>query len=105
MTHTSAAIIKAYRQLYRQGLQAVQYASPARHILRHQLNQAFREGRFEDFDTQKVNNTILFLNCAAREKGLEHRILKTLLHVRWWDMKLGKKRSPCVLLSIVRCAW
>ena len=104
MTHTSATTIKAYRQLYRQGLHAVQYAPPARHILRHQLNQAFREGRIEDFDLQKVANTILFLKCAAKEKGLEHRILKTLLHVRWWDMQLGKRRSQCVLRSNVRCA-
>lgn len=104
MTGTSPMIIKAYRQLYRQGLHAVQYAPPARHILRHQLNQAFREGRIEDFDTQKVENTILFLKCAAKEKGLEHRILKTLLHVRWWDMQSGKRRSRCVFPSIVPCA-
>ena len=90
-------ILQAYRQLYRHGLRAVQYASPARYTLRHQLNQAFRQGDIKDFDAQKIKNTILFLKCASKAKGLEHRILKTLLHVRWWDTQIRKQRQECVL--------
>lgn len=104
MMHSSTEVSQAYRRLYRQGLHAVQYASPARHILRRQLDQAFREGKFEDFDAQRIANTVFFLECAAREKGLEHRILKTLLHQRWWEMQSGKRRSECVLLMNFICA-
>lgn len=96
MTHSRIEIIQAYRRLYREGLHAVQYASPARHILKGQLNQAFRESKAEDFDKQKINNTVLFLQYAAKETGIEHRILKALLHVRWHDIQLAKQRSEYV---------
>ena len=104
MTHSRIEIIQAYRRLYREGLHAVQYASPARHILRCQLDQAFRESGAEDFDAQKIENTLLFLKYAAKEKGIEHRILKTLLHVRWHDMQLAKQRSEYVLRALGSCA-
>ena len=104
MTHSSMEIVQAYRQLYREGLHAVQYASPARHILRLQLNQAFREGGAEDFDTQKIKNTVLFLKCAAKEKGIEHRMLKSLLHVRWHDIQLVKQRAEYVFRALGNCA-
>ena len=104
MTHSSTEIIQAYRQLYREGLHAVQYAAHARHILKCQLNQAFRQSKAEDFDTQKIKNTILFLKCAAKEKGVEHRMLKTLLHVRWHDIHLAKQRSQYVLRALGSCA-
>ena len=96
MTLVQIEVIQAYRLLYRNGLHAIQYASPARHTLKYQLRQAFRKGRIEELDPQKIANTVHFLNCAARETGLEHRILKALLHVRWWDIQLGKRRSECV---------
>ena len=104
MTHSSIEIIQAYRRLYREGLHAVQYASPARHILKCQLNQAFRESGAQDFDAQKIENTLLFLKCAAKEKGIEHRILKTLLHVRWHEMKPAKQRSGYVSRALGSCA-
>ena len=100
MTHSTVEIIRAYRQLYREGLHAIQYASPARHVLKIQLNQAFRESGAEDFDTQKIENTILFLKCAAKQKGVEHGMLKRLLHVRWYELRLAKQRSEYVLRAL-----
>ena len=81
----TALIILAYRSLYRSALRAVQYSKPARYILRATLRNAFRNGTQADFDPKKIGNTILFLENAANVKGLEHRILKNLMHVRWWE--------------------
>ena len=105
MTNRGTEIIRAYRRLYREGLHAIQYASPARHILKLQLNQAFRESAAEDFDTKKIENTILFLNCAAKEKGIEHRVLKTLIQVRWHGLELAKQRSEYVIRALGSCPW
>ena len=78
-------IILAYRTLYRSALHAVQYSKPARYIVRDTLNNAFRNSHPSEFDAKKIGNTVLFLENAARSKGLEHRILKNLVHVRWWQ--------------------
>ena len=100
MTLSKPELIQAYRQLYRHGLHAVQYASPARHVLRQQLSQAFRNGLVQDFDKRRIENTLLFLRNATKEKGLEHRILKNLLHMRWWDIQSRKQRQEWVLLAL-----
>ena len=76
-------VILAYRRLYQHGLRAIQYAKPQRYTFRDRLRQAFRRTNREDFDQSKVDKTFEFLDGAAREKGLEHKILKNLLHV-WW---------------------
>lgn len=89
---------RLYRRIYRQGLRAVQYSSPARHVLRQQLNHAFRTGKQTDLHAQKIENTILFLENATRETGLEHRILKNLLHVWWWILP-GAKLNHGYLLK------
>lgn len=80
-------IVRSYRHLYRHALHAVQYASPARYTVKALLENAFRTGNSADFDQQKVNNTLTFLHGAAKEKGLEHRIVKNLLHTWWWESK------------------
>lgn len=85
-------IVQAYRRLYRQALHAVQYSSPARYTIRRQINLAFRNGTTKDFDTRKIDNTIHFLENATKERGLEHHILKNLLHIRWWDTQSMKRR-------------
>jgi hypothetical protein len=77
-------ILHAYRHLYRALLHAVQYSSPARYVARDQLRDAFRRGHPEQFNQQKISRTLEFLEVAARERGLEHRILKNLLHVAYW---------------------
>ena len=73
----------AYRQLYKASLQAIQYASPARHTLRKLLNAEFRLNNSNAFDRLKVQNTLVFLEGAANGRGLEHRVVKSLLHA-WW---------------------
>ncbi len=85
MSHGSQEILRSYRNLYRQGLYAVQYSSPARHTLKRCLQVAFRTGMATDFNARKIENTIQFMKSAGRDNGLEHHILKNLLRVRWWQ--------------------
>ncbi|KAM3074228.1 hypothetical protein ACMFMG_002950 [Clarireedia jacksonii] len=75
--------VAAYRNLYRALLHAVQYAKPARYQGRDILRNAFRKGDPATYDPKRVGNTVLFLNNAAKEKGLEHKLLKNLLRVHY----------------------
>lgn len=77
------AVIHAYRHLYRGLLQAVQYSKPARYTARNQLRTAFRKEDPSAFDQQKINRTLDFLKYAAQERGLEHRMVKSLLHTKY----------------------
>jgi len=77
-------IIKAYRNLYRAGLRAVQYSAPARYTLRDRLRRAFRASPASDFDQQRILNTLEFLDGATKTTGIEHHIVRGLLMV-WWD--------------------
>lgn len=79
---SNTEIIHAYRHLYRELLRAVRYATPARYTARDALRRAFREPR--RFNSQEVERTRWFLSAAAKEAGLEHRILKNLLYVSWY---------------------
>ena len=90
----SIEVVHAYRHLYRNLLKAVQYAFPARIIARNQLRTAFREPGAV-FDGEGIRRTIWFLQCAARERGMEHKILKNLLKVqqRRGYLKKGWRRS------------
>ena len=94
MSSSNLEVLRSYRNLYRHGLRAVRYSSPARYTLRDYLQHAFRTGIAIDLNIQKVENTIQFLINAGRDNGLEHRILKNLLHVRWWQAqtRLHRKR-------------
>ena len=80
-------VAQAYRSLYRAGLHAVQYSSPARHTLKRILRTSFRNGEPMDFKPDRIANTIVFLENAARETGMEHKILKSLLHTRYWQIQ------------------
>lgn len=96
MIPSSQEIVRSYRQVYRHALHAVQYAAPARYTLRILLDNAYRTGDAADFDAQKIKNTLTFLEGAAKEKGLEHRILKNLLHTWYWEVNHGKHKKRCV---------
>ncbi|EFQ33416.1 hypothetical protein CGRA01v4_00863 [Colletotrichum graminicola] len=72
--------IHAYRHLYRELLRAVQFASPYRYVVRDQLRAAFRE-KEASWDKEEYKRTMWFLQAAAREAGLEHKILKNLIRV------------------------
>lgn len=91
MTASRKEIVTSYRSLYRHALHAVQYSSPARYTVKAVLENTYRHGKPADFVRCKVNNTLVFLRGAAEEKGLEHRILKNLLHTWWW--RINHKRS------------
>ncbi|KAL1798742.1 hypothetical protein ACET3X_002779 [Alternaria dauci] len=49
---------------------------------------AFRKGSAAEYDPQRIRNTLEFLQYAAKESGLEHKILKNLLFV-WWVQNNG----------------
>jgi hypothetical protein len=101
MSQTVAAkdILWGYRSLYRHGLRAVHYSKPARYVLRDVLRKAFRTGKAEEYDRQKVRNTLEFLNLAAREQAMEHKVLKNILHVRFWSLRIPRERRMSVSLS------
>ena len=93
---THSEIIVAYRHLYQHGLRAVQYSAPARYTLRDRLRDAFRKGNPSDFSNLRVANTVELLKGATREKGIEHRIIKTLLFVWYYEkstIQLPKKHK------------
>lgn len=90
---TSQEIVHAYRALLRQSLRAIQFSKPARFTLRDRLRLAFRNGTAADFDSRKIDNTLEFLRYATVENGLEHKIVKNLLHI-WWDQARGGQRRP-----------
>ena len=92
MTASTQEIIKAYRNLYRAGLRAVQYSSPARFTLRDRLRRAFRASPASDFDQQRILNTLEFLDGAAKTTGIEHHIVRSLLMVWWYESYQWKLR-------------
>lgn len=84
-------VIHAYRHLYRQGLKAVNYSTPARLVLLRNLRQSFRTSYRQDFDPQKIENTVRFLQRASDVAGMEHKIVKNLMLVRYWNQPLLRK--------------
>ncbi|CZT44071.1 uncharacterized protein RSE6_16045 [Rhynchosporium secalis] len=82
-------LVHAYRHLYRGLLHAIRYSKPARYIARDQLRNAFRKGEPAAFKQQKITRTLEFLKYAAQESGLEHRIVRSLLHTQYWEAKEG----------------
>jgi len=63
----------------------VQYSSPARYTIRDRLRRAFRECPVEDFEPQRVANTLEFLDGARKSNGLEHHVLRNLLMTWYWE--------------------
>lgn len=86
---TQTKVIHAYRHLLRTGLQAVCYSYPARNSLRDLLRGAFRD-KDAQLDERAIKRTIWFLKNAARELGIEHRIVKNLLMVQYWKQNVAK---------------
>lgn len=82
MTTPGPDLIHAYRRLLRAGLRAVQFSQPSRSTITARLREGFRDPRGE-FDAERVRRTVWFLNAAAQQRGLEHKILKNLCRVHW----------------------
>ncbi|KAJ6150789.1 hypothetical protein N7470_007383 [Penicillium chermesinum] len=87
------AVVHAYRHLYRQGLKAIRYSTPARHVLRSTLRSSFRSSPLEDFDQPRIDNTLAFMQRAAETNGLEHKILRNILMTRYWETPQIAKES------------
>ena len=78
-------VLQSYRILYRYALRAVQYSTPARYIVRNHLRKAFRDCDRKEYNQQKIDNTVEFLHNAAKMKDIEHKVLKNILHIWWWE--------------------
>ena len=87
----------SYRQLLRTSLQAVRFAVPARYLLRSILRESFRESPERSYNWRRIQKTLVFLEHARDHKGLEHKIVKNILHMRWWKEKRGKTILPNTL--------
>ncbi|ETN45672.1 uncharacterized protein HMPREF1541_09505, partial [Cyphellophora europaea CBS 101466] len=76
-------IVSAYRSLYKRGLRAIRYSRPARYNLRDILRRSFREEPSSSFDPERLTNTLRFLQRADVDNGMEHKIIKNLLFIRY----------------------
>jgi hypothetical protein len=85
------AVVQAYRHLYRQGLKVINYSTPSRHVLLRTLRLSFRSSSYHDFDPRRIANTLCFLQRAADVAGLEHKIMKNLMMVRYWEQPQVRK--------------
>ncbi|EPE27333.1 hypothetical protein GLAREA_03248 [Glarea lozoyensis ATCC 20868] len=90
-TPTAIEVIHAYRHLYRGLLHGVQFSKPARYIARDTLREAFRSDPPSMFNQKRIDNTVEFLGYAAKEAGLEHKILRNLLFKKSWERRYGLK--------------
>lgn len=88
---TTPERLHAYRHLYRTALKAVCYARPARYEVRDILRESFRTCPPATFIPRRIENTLRFLENAGRYNGYEHKILKNLLHLKFFrDRRLDK---------------
>ena len=74
--------IHAYRHLLRGTMAAVSHAYPARIIARDALRTAFRDRGAAPLEAERVKRTLWFLTAAAKERGLEHQVVKNMVAVR-----------------------
>ena len=81
---SNAEILHAYRSLYRATLRAIHFSKPARFELRDTIRTSFRTEPSSNFSQKRVANTLEFLARAEKDTGMEHKILKNLLHVKYW---------------------
>lgn len=86
-------IIHAYRHLHRAALQAVCYSQPASTVVRQQLRSAFRASD-ATYRERAIKRTIWFLKNAAKEAGVEHRVIRNILMVKWWREQTAKNERP-----------
>ena len=84
--------IYSYRQLYKHLLRAVRYSKPARFIARNRLRVEFRYGDVSKYDQIRISRTLEFLDAASKSAGLEHRLVKNLMHV-WWEQQAFQRKT------------
>ena len=81
---TTNEVLQAYRSLWRASHKAVRFAKPARYQVRDILRQSFRTEPASSFNQERVLNTCRFFKSAQTHNGIEHKIVKNLLLIRWW---------------------
>lgn len=92
-----------FRRLHRAALKAVRYSHPAKYQIRDAMRSAFRSEPAHPVDQQSITNTLEFLQRAESHAGIEHKILRNLLHVRYWQNHAKKDNKLSVnnkLISI-----
>ena len=89
-------VIHTYRHLYRACLHAVQFSKPARFVARDKLRTAFRE-KDAELDERGSIRTLRFLEAAARERGLEHNVLKNLLVITYFRDYHDRRAYPHIM--------
>lgn len=92
MSVSQRELVLAYRRLYKGLLHAVQYSQPARYVVRDRMRRAFSKSTLEDYNADRIERTLEFLDGAARVRGLEHKILKNLMHIWHEQRKLGFRK-------------
>lgn len=104
MAASQIEIRQAYRSLYKSFLKAVRYSKPARYIVHERIRDAFHSSPATDFDQSRIQRTLEFADGAARSSGLEHTIMKNLVHVYWGrkDLESRFSGSRYVLVSCFR---
>ena len=85
VTVSQQQIVRSYRNLYRRLLQAVQFSTPARYVVRDQLRRAFRSESAANYDHEAIGRTLIFLQGAAETTGIEHHILRNILRSRYFE--------------------
>ena len=102
MTASQQELVQAYRAVYKHLLRAVQYSKPARFVVQDRVRTAFRKSAADEFDRVRFERTLEFLDGAAKAKGLEHKIVKNLMHV-WWEQKklVSSTRTSVSLQNLV----
>lgn len=88
----TATLRHAYRALLKASLAAVQYTVPERYVVRDKLRTAFRFTPASHYSPRRIHNTLDFLWTAAEKRGLEHKIVKNLCVVHYYQMAFRKKR-------------
>ncbi|GAM82083.1 hypothetical protein ANO11243_000620 [Dothideomycetidae sp. 11243] len=91
MPRTVVDIRLAYRHLLTASYRAVKYSKPARYVLLERLRTSFRSQPVSSYDSAKLDRTLEFLRGAAAVNGVEHRLLRNLVHYWWQDMPDRKK--------------
>jgi hypothetical protein len=103
-TVTAQTLRMAYRKLYQASLAAVQYTVPQRYVVRDKLRKAFRMTPASHYNQRRIENTIQFLQTAAEKRGLEHKIVKNLCLVHYFQHSFRKKRCSAHQPFVPLCA-
>lgn len=90
---THLEILHAYRHLLRTSLHAIHYSTPARHVLLSRLRLSFRSSPLSSFEPTRIANTLQFLRNAGETTGIEHKILRNLLHVWYWEPTQWQRKA------------